>query len=100
MRIQKLMNVRDRLYQKFKSSKSDADWITFKLFRNRIFNNLRESKKDYYHTYFDENKNNMTMLWKRINNIISTKTKYLESVSYLVDNNGYRIYDPCKMVDG
>ena len=94
-----MMNVRDRLYQKVISSKSDADWIVFKLLRNRVVNNLRESKIKYYHNYFDENKNNMKILWKGINNIIRLKTKSIDSASHPVGDNGSHIYDSCKMAN-
>ena len=40
--IQQMMKVRDRLYQKSKSSTSDADCIIVKLFQNHVVNNLTE----------------------------------------------------------
>ena len=71
MRIQKMMKIRDRLFQKFKSTKSTVDLKAFKQFRNRVVNELRESKKNYYHHFFEENKNDMKMLWNGIKNIVS-----------------------------
>ena len=42
MRIQTMMKIRDRLFQKFKSTKSTDDLKAFKQFRNRVVNELRE----------------------------------------------------------
>ena len=99
MRIQKMMKIRDRLFQKFKSTKSTVDLKAFKQFRNRVVNELRESKKNYYHHFFEENKNNMKMLWTGIKNIVSLKSNNLDTISYLMDNKGSRIYDPGKMAN-
>ena len=99
MRIQKMMKIRDRLFQKFKSTKSTVDLKAFKQFRNRVVNELRESKKNYYHHFFEENKNNMKMLWTGIKNIVSLKSNNLDTISYLMDNKGSRIYDPGRMAN-
>ena len=75
-----MMKIRDRLFQKFKSTKSTADLKAFKQFRNRVVNELRESKKNYYHQFFEENKNNMKMLWNGIKNIVSLKSNNLDTI--------------------
>ena len=98
-RIQKMMRIRDRLFQQFKAKSSAADLRVFKLFRNRVVNELKESKKNYYHQYFDENKNNMKMLWKVIKNIVSLKSKNLDTISHLTDKNGSQIKDPGKIAN-
>ena len=90
MRIKKMMKIRDRLFQKVKSTKSTVDLKAFKQFRNRVVNELRESKKNYHHHFFEENKNNMKMLWNGIKNIVSLKSNNLDTISYLMDNEGSR----------
>ena len=76
------------------------DWVAFKLFLNRIVNELRDSKRKlYYHHYFDENKNNIKMLWRGIGKIISLKSNCFDSIPYLFDNKDFRIYDPRKMTN-
>ena len=62
-------------------------------------NELKESKKNYYHQFFEENKNNMKMLWNDIKNIVSLKTNNLDTISYLMDKDGSQIYDPGKMAN-
>ena len=51
--IQRMMKIRDSLFQQFKSTKSPNDLKAYKQFRNRIVNEIRESKKRYFHQYFD-----------------------------------------------
>ncbi len=72
---------------------------TLKLFRNRVVNKLKESKKNYYHQYFDENKNNMKMLWKGIKNIVNLKPKNLDTIQHITDINGSQITDPGKIAN-
>ena len=93
-RVLKMMKIRDRLFKKFKYTNSESDLKVFKLFRNRVVNELKESKKNYYHHYFDENKSNMKMLWKGIKSIVNLKANNLDTISHLTDNNGSEIKDP------
>ncbi len=99
LRIQKMMRIRDKLFQQFKFTNSTVDFNAYKQFRNRVVNELRESKKSYYHNYFDENKSNMKMLWKGIKSIVSLKSNNLETISYLNDTDGSKITDPGEMAN-
>ena len=94
-----MMKIRDRLFQKFKSTTSTADLKAFKQFCNRVVNEKRESKKNYYHHFFEENKNNMKMLWTGIKNIVCLKSNNLDTISYLVENKSSRIYGPGRMAN-
>ena len=40
-----------------------------KLYRNKLLSLTRLSKKLYYHTYFEENLNNMKKTWEGINQL-------------------------------
>ena len=64
--IQRMMKIRDKLFKQFKDSNSSTTLKAYKQFRNRVVNEIRQSKKNYYQQYFHENKNNMRMLWKGI----------------------------------
>ena len=93
-KIQKLMKIRDKLFKQFKFSKSPTDQMAHKQFRNRVVNEIRESKKNYHHNYFDENKSNMKMLWKGFKDIIHLKSQNRDTFSHLVDDDGLKITDP------
>ena len=60
-------------------------------------NEIRESKKIYYHQYFENE--NMKMLWKGIKSIISIKQGNGETISCLKDEDGTKLYDPVKMAN-
>ena len=51
----------------------NADWEHYKLYRNKITSLTRQSKKNYYERYFEENINNSKETWRGINDIISTQ---------------------------
>ncbi len=91
--IQKMMKIRDKLFKQFKDSNSSTTLKAYKQFRNRVVNEIRKSKKNYYQQYFDENKSNMKMLWKGIKDIISLKPNISDTFSQLVDDNGSKISD-------
>ena len=93
------MKIRDCLFQHFKSTKSTNNLEAYKKFRNRIVNEIRESKKNYYHQYFDQNKKNMKMLWKGIKSIISIKPGNFDTVRFLKEGHGPKIVDPVKIAN-
>ncbi len=97
LRIQKMIRIRDKLFQIFKLSNSVNDLQAYKQFRNRIVNEIWGSKNIYYHKYFEENKSNMKMLWKGIKGIISLSPGKLDAISYLNSKDGTKISDSVKI---
>ena len=94
-----MMKIRDSLFQQFKSTKSPNDLKAYKQFRNRIVNEIRESKKSYFHHFFDEHENNMKILWKSIKNIISIRPGNFDSFRFLKEENGSKTTDPVKIAN-
>ena len=97
--IHKMMKIRDKLFKQFKISKSPTDQMAYKQFRNRVVNEIRESKKNRYHQYFDENKGNMKMLREGIKDIIDLKPHNRDTFSHLVDGDGLKITDPISIAN-
>ena len=93
VQILKMMKIRDKLFKQFKVSNSSTAFKVYKQFRNRVVNEIRQSKKYYYQQYFHENKSNMELLWKGIKDIISLKPNSSDTFSHLVDDNGSKISD-------
>ena len=91
--ILKMMKIRDKLFKQFKVSNSSTAFKVYKQFRNRVVNEIRKSKKNYYQQYFHENKNNMKLLWKGIKDVISFKPNKSDTFSHLIDDNGIKISD-------
>ena len=68
--IQRMMRIRDRILQQFKQTESPQVYAHYKLFRNRVVNEIRNNKKTYFQNYFTENKSNMKLLWKGIRSVL------------------------------
>ena len=56
--IQKMMQYRDRLLKKFRRTHSKETEALYKKFRNRVANNIRNSKVKYFPEFFTQNKGN------------------------------------------
>ena len=61
-----MISQRDKYLRKFKRTYSkDAEYL-YKKIRNKVVNENRQAKKDYYNQYFVTHKDNMKMLWAGI----------------------------------
>ncbi len=61
-----MMRIRDKIFQQFKQSESQEIYYFYKQFRNRVVNELKNSKTKYFQNYFTENKSNMKLQWQGI----------------------------------
>ena len=77
--IRKSIKRREKLYKKFikakEGSTKDAYHTQYKELRNKIVQLCRQSKKNHYQKFFDENANNLKLTWKGIKQIINIKNK-------------------------
>ena len=73
LEIIKLIKYRDRLKRKMKRKFTIENEYLYKKFRNRVANELKASRKLYYHKFFEEHKCNMKMLWSGIRSIINLR---------------------------
>ena len=80
-RIQKMMRVRDKILQKMKKQQTPDNLKLYKKSRNRVSNELKESKERYFHNYFSANCQNMKKLWLGIKTIISHKSSTSFSIN-------------------
>ena len=63
----------------------------YKLYRNKILTLTRVSKKLYYHTYFEQNANNLKNTWKGINILINRNKKNIKQITALRKPNNVGI---------
>ena len=96
-RIQKMMRIRDRVLLKLKKEASHDNRNLYKKFRNRVCNEIKESKARYFHNYFSTNSQNMKNLWSGIKTIISHKSSGSFSVNKIQDKDGNVTFDHCKI---
>ena len=95
-RILKMMRIRDRILQKLRKQQISDTFNLYKKFRNRVSNELKESKMQYFHNYFSTNRQNMKKLWSGIKTIMSHMS-YTSSINKLKDKDGNVTSDPNKM---
>ena len=96
-KILKMMRIRDRILQKLKKKQTDDNIKLYKKFRNRVSNELKESKARYFHNYFSTNSQNMKKLWSGIKTIISHKSSSSSAINKIKDKDGRVTSDPSQM---
>ena len=74
--IRKSIKVKNSLY-------CAGNKALYKMYRNKILNISRQSKKLYYHNYFLGNLNNMKNTWAGINHLINSRKKILNALLLL-----------------
>ena len=92
----KLARVRDFYRNKFKSTKLNADWEKFKVYRNQANNLNKRLKREYYQDQFSRCGNDVNKNWKILKHLLPNKNK--ETDTKLVINNEL-ISDSKKIVD-
>ena len=76
--IKRSISNRDNLLKRCLRTKGDLRSVLYsqyKLFRNRLVDLVRQSKSNYYRTFFDNNLKNSKMIWSGINSLISSRSK-------------------------
>ena len=90
--IKKRMRHRDRLKAKAIKTKDPKLWDAFKKVRNKVNNEVKESKKSYYNNNFHVNSNNSKKTWQAINELTGRKSNKSTINSIVVDEE--TISDP------
>ena len=91
--IRKSIKVKNQLFHSGYTNK-------YKLYRNKILTLTRVSKKLYYHTYFEQNANNLKNTWKGINILINRNKKNIKQITALrKPNNAGISYNPSEIPD-
>ena len=70
---------RDKLLRKYCACKNETQknliHDEFKKLRNNVTFSIRKSKNEYFKLFFDKNRNNTTLIWKGIRQLITLKSK-------------------------
>ena len=94
-----MISKRDKSLRKFKGTYSKAAECLYKKFRNKVVNESRQARKDYYDQYFVKHKDNMKILWTGILSIISMKRSHADSIMSHLVYNGSEINDSKTMAN-
>ena len=82
--IQKMIRIRNKLFQRKKRQpNNEENRRLYNLFRNRVNNELKKSKKNHYVKFFEDNNNNIKKTWEGIRSIININKSKLPSVSQI-----------------
>ena len=93
---------RDSVYKRFVKAK-DSDLKTelcnqYKTLRNKVNDDIRDSKNIYFQNFFVKNANNIKNTWKGIKSIICLKSSRKSQPNSIMVNNAL-ISDPNKVAD-
>ena len=73
------MKKRDKLYKQIIKAKNKQQKLikneSYKKYRNKTIELIRQSKQTYYQHHFDQNKQDSKTIWQGINEISSRKNK-------------------------
>jgi hypothetical protein len=83
---------RDHLKRKAVNTKDGSDWVNFKTKKNLVNYKIRNSKQQYYNSYFSNNVGRTKETWKGINSILSKAKGSIKIPKIVV--NGTEISDP------
>ena len=92
-----MLRIRDPILRKTKKDRSKTNHDLYKKFRNRVANELKKSRVNYFRSYFSINSQNMKKLWSGIKSIIFNKAFTASSINKIKDENGNTTSDPVKV---
>ena len=69
----------------------------YKRYRNILVHTKEQAKKNYYSHLIDDSKQNVKLLWKTINSILSNKKSTNNQISEMVNDSGVKITDHVKI---
>ena len=98
--IRHLIWERDKLFSKYCRAKDIRKKFElhekFKRYRNEIVFKIRNSKKIYFQSFFEKNKNDSKKIWKGIRSLVTLKKKNLTQPTSL-SVNGELLTNPIKV---
>ena len=94
-----MIKIKNKLfYRKKRQPHNENIKRLYNLFRNRTNRELKRSKRDYYHQYYEQNSNNSKKVWEGIRAIINVKKPNIPSISQLKVNENI-IDNPKEIVE-
>lgn len=78
------MKSREAALRKAIKTRRDTDMLIYKGLRNKVIQELREAKSHFYLNILNEAKGNSKLIWKNIDNLTRTDTKFLGDIKLKV----------------
>ena len=96
-RILKMTRIRDHVLLKLKKQPTPDDLQLYKKFRNRVYNEVKESKARFFLNLFSVNNQNMKKMWSGIKTKISQKFSTSPSIRKTKGKDRNLTSSPSKM---
>ena len=74
--IKRLMWERDRIKRIAIVTSDQLKWAEYRRLRNRVNHSIKASKKNYYHSFFEDNVGKAKATWNGINTLLSRKKNF------------------------
>ena len=96
------INKKNKLFNKYVNCKDavrrNALFTDYKLHKNKLLQDTRNSKKAFFQNYFTKNGKNVKKIWDGIKQIINVKSKRMDQPSCLIDGNS-TLTDPTEIAN-
>ena len=88
---------RDNLKKRAVKNRSEANWQAYQCIRNRVNQEIKTTKRDFFVNNLDVNKGNTKKTWKLLNNLLNKPTK-LTTLHVVKDVSGIKT-DPAAIAE-
>lgn len=85
--LQNACKKKNNLYKQFVRLKTIESEKKYKLYKNKLTEIIRNSKKLYYKNLLDKNKSNTKKIWEILNSITKNSSKKKTYPDYFIENN-------------
>ena len=82
--IKRLMWERDRIKRIAIITSDQLKWAEYRLLKNRVNHSIKASKKNYYHSYFEDNAGKAKATWNGINTLLSRKKNFAPASKLII----------------
>ena len=82
--IKRLMWERDRTKRIATVTNDQLKWAEYRRLKNRVNHSIKASKKDYYHSYFEDNVGKAKATWNGINTLLSRKKNFAQATKLII----------------
>lgn len=83
--LQNACKKKNLLFKHFLEKRTKEAELKYKLYKNKLVNILRKTKKDYYNNLLEQHRSNIKETWKVLNSVIKGKVKKSEYPKYFTN---------------
>ena len=82
--IKRLMWERDKIKRIATVTGDQLKWAEYRRLKNRVNHSIKASKKNYYHSYFEDNVGKAKATWNGINTLLSRKKNFTPASKLII----------------